>query len=79
MSKCIIFPNDDGGIAVIHPTTEGLSVLGIDGIALKDVPMGKPYKIINVEDLPQSREFRNAWETDFTEHDGVGANYGNLE
>jgi hypothetical protein len=79
MSKVIIFPNNDGGISVIHPSEEGLAVLGLEGVAQKDVPMGKPYKIIDSSDLPQSREFRSAWEADFSEHNGVGANYGNLE
>ena len=48
--------------------------LTIEEIALKDVPSGVKYKIINVSDLPQDRDFRNAWEYDFTtDFDGVGA------
>jgi hypothetical protein len=31
-------------------------------IAGKDVPAGKPYKIIDAEDVPTDRTFRNAWE-----------------
>lgn len=27
----------------------------------KDVPLNKSYKIIDIEDLPADREFRNAW------------------
>jgi hypothetical protein len=58
--KRIIYPTDDGGVAIIVPTIEcGLS---IEEIAAKDVPAGKPYKIVNVEDLPSDRTFRNAWE-----------------
>jgi hypothetical protein len=34
----------------------------IEWIAAKDVPKGKPYKIIDVEDIPTDRTFRNAWE-----------------
>lgn len=31
-------------------------------IANKDVPEGKPYKIVDVSDIPEDRTFRNAWE-----------------
>jgi|TARA_R110000823_G_C15717845_1_gene478296 hypothetical protein len=60
MSQRIIYPTDDGGVAVIIPTAEcGLT---IQQIAAKDVPMGKPYKIVDVSDVPSDRTFRNAWE-----------------
>ena len=65
----IIYPNETG-IAVIHPTGK----LSIKATALKDVPSGVKYKIINASDLPQERDFRGAWEFDFTtDFDGVGA------
>lgn len=57
--KRIIYPNDDGGVAIIVPADCGLS---IEEIASKDVPEGKPYKIIDVADIPSDRTFRNAWE-----------------
>ena len=67
--KKIIYPNETG-ISVITPTGE----LSVEETALKDVPSGVKYKIINSSDLPQERDFRNAWEYDFTEsYDGVGA------
>ena len=67
--KKIIFPNETG-ISVITPTGE----LSIEETALKDVPSGVKFKIINSSDLPQERDFRNAWEYDFTDsYDGVGA------
>lgn len=70
MSKRIIYPNDSGGICVIIPAPEcGLT---IEQIALKDVPNGKPYKIIDTVDVPSDRTFREAWEADFTTFDGVG-------
>ena len=35
--------------------------------------VGFPYKIVSVDDIPASREFRNAWEWDDTiEPDGFG-------
>jgi len=59
MNKRIIYPTDDGGVAIIIPSVCGLT---IEQIAAKDVPTGKPYKIVNVSDIPTDRTFRNAWE-----------------
>ena len=60
MDKRIIYPNDDGGVSIIVPASEcGLT---IEEIATKDVPEGKPYKIVDVADIPSDRTFRNAWE-----------------
>jgi len=55
----IIYPTDDGGVAVIVPAECGLT---IDEIAAKDVPEGKPFKIVNVSEIPSDRTFRGAWE-----------------
>jgi hypothetical protein len=56
----IIYPNEDGGVSVIIPAIEcGLT---IEEIAVKDVPAGKPYKIVDVSNIPSDRTFRSAWE-----------------
>jgi hypothetical protein len=60
MNQRIIYPTDDGGVAIIIPATE--CDLTIEQIATKDVPAGKLYKIVNVADIPTDRTFRNAWE-----------------
>ena len=60
MTQRIIYPTNDGGVAVIIPAPEcGLT---IEEIAAKDVPTGKPFKIVDVNDIPSDRTFRNAWE-----------------
>jgi len=59
MNQRIIYPTDDGGVAIIVPADCGLT---IEEIATKDVPQGKPYKIVNGSDIPTDRTFRNAWE-----------------
>ena len=60
MNSRIIYPTDDGGVAVIIPAAEcGLT---IEEIAAKDVPTGKPFKIIDTADVPTDRTFRDAWE-----------------
>jgi hypothetical protein len=60
MNSRIIYPSDDGGVAIIIPAAEcGLT---IEEIAAKDVPAGKTYQIVDVSDIPEDRTFRNAWE-----------------
>ncbi len=60
MDNLIIYPNDNGGIAILVPT-ESLE------LAMKDIPSGKPYLIVDAADIPTDREFRNAWTADFTD------------
>ena len=60
MDQRIIYPTDEGGVAVIIPAPDcGLT---IEEIAAKDVPAGKPFKIVDVADIPSDRTFRAAWE-----------------
>ncbi len=60
MNQRIIYPTDEGGVAVIVPAAEcGLT---IEEIAAKDVPAGKPFRIVDVADIPSDRTFRGAWE-----------------
>lgn len=60
MNQRIVYPTDEGGVAVIIPAPEcGLT---IEEIAAKDVPAGKPFKIVDVADIPSDRTFREAWE-----------------
>ena len=60
--KRIIYPTDDGGVAIVIPAPEALETMTIEEIAAKDVPAGKPFKIIDTADVPSDRTFRNAWE-----------------
>jgi hypothetical protein len=64
MEKRIIYPTDDGGVAVIIPAPEWLAQEGntIEALAEKDVPAGKPWQIIDASDVPTDRTFRAAWE-----------------
>lgn len=76
MTKRIIYQNNEGGVAVLIPTPEALEQYGIEAIALKDVPAGKPFKIVDTAAVPTDRTFRAAWEVDVaTLTDGVGAEY----
>lgn len=62
MEKRIIYPTDNGGVAVLVPSKEYLSNHTIEELAAKDVPAGKPFKIVELNDIPTDRAFRNAWE-----------------
>ncbi|MDX1399527.1 MAG: hypothetical protein R3204_13460 [Oceanospirillum sp.] len=31
-------------------------------LAMKDIPEGKPYQIVDVSEIPSDRTFRDAWE-----------------
>jgi hypothetical protein len=73
MNFRIVYPTDDGGVAILIPTPECLLTHTIEEIAAKDVPAGKPYKIISASDIPSDRTFRNAWGVQIDEPDGVGA------
>jgi hypothetical protein len=62
MTQRIIYPTDDGGVAIIVPAPEYLADHTIEELAAKDVPAGKPFKIVDASDIPSDRTFRNAWE-----------------
>lgn len=80
MSKRIIYRNDAGGVSVVIPSPEAQALYGIDLIAQKDVPEGKPYKIVDTADLPSDRSQRSEWtveDVDLT--DGVGAAWASFD
>jgi hypothetical protein len=62
MNQRIIYPSDNGGVAIVIPAPEYLMTHTIEELAAKDVPAGKPYKIIDVSDIPSDWTFRDAWE-----------------
>ena len=80
MTQVILYKQDNGVVAIIRPTEEALALYGIEAIAQKDVPAGKPYKIVDSSEIPTDRTFRAAWtvdEADLT--DGVGAEWNTFE
>jgi hypothetical protein len=52
--KRIIYQSESGGVSVIIPT-ESVE------LALKDVPEGVAYEIVEDDAIPADRFFRNAW------------------
>lgn len=60
MNKRIVYPDDNGGVVILMPILDcGLSM---EEIIAKDVPSNKPYKIVDVSEIPTDQTFRNAWE-----------------
>ena len=67
----IIYNQDNGIPAIVMPTEEALKKHGIMAIAIKDVPAGKPFKIVDASELPDApQETWTVDETDLT--DGIG-------
>ena len=70
----IIYKNINGGVSVVHPTQDALIFMTIEEIAVKDVPTGLPFAIIEDSEIPSDRTFRDAWTVDETTlTNGVGA------
>lgn len=79
MRQVIIYNQDNGVPAIIVPAEEALQRYGIMAIAMKDVPAGKRFKIIDASELPQDVP-QEAWIVDDADlTDGVGANGSTFE
>ena len=75
MTQLILMENDTGGVAVGHPAPEALQTYTITEIALKDTPTGKPFWIVDEENISSDYTFFNAWELDL-ESLGKPTGYG---
>tara|TARA_B100000686_G_scaffold353795_1_gene460855 strand:- start:4142 stop:4360 length:219 start_codon:yes stop_codon:yes gene_type:complete len=69
--KRIIYSNDNGGVSVLIPAPSWDGT--IEELAIKDVPTGKAYLIVDKKDIPTDRSERNQWQADFSNPDGYGA------
>jgi hypothetical protein len=74
MTQVIIYNQENGIPAVVMPTQEALDAHGIMAIAIKDVPAGKKFKILDAAEFAELENIpQEAWivdEADLT--DGVG-------
>lgn len=57
----VIFQNDAGGVSIIVPAPD----VTLEQ-ALEAVPAGRAYEVVDANDIPQDRTFRNAWFHDTT-------------
>ena len=61
MSK-IIYTQENGVIAVVHPSDQSLVEMTIEEIAQRVVPVGiTTYSIVEDSVIPTDRSFRNSW------------------
>lgn len=76
-----IIKRPDNGISVLYPIDEALSMYNLYEIALKDVPEGFPFWIVDESELPEDDLFRDAWEIPegYREPDGYGSPFGTFE
>lgn len=65
----IIYPNENGGVSVVIPSQKYLNTLKgmteiekMTFIAQKDIPANTDFQIIEDNQVPTDRSFRNAWE-----------------
>jgi hypothetical protein len=67
MEKIVYTDPLSGNVVVVHPAPEWLSAEGntVELCAQKSVPEGVTWRIINENDIPQDRTFRNAWTDEF--------------
>ena len=73
----ILYLQDNGVVGIIYPSDCINPVTGnpytAEEVAVKDVPKGKKYKIVEDSEIPSDWSFRDAWtvsESDLT--DGTG-------
>ena len=60
--KKIIYTQENGVIAVVHPSDQSLLEMTIEQIAQKVVPVGiSTYSIVEDSVIPTDRSFRNSW------------------
>ena len=69
MNSLIAYPLESGQIAVVGPNLG--SGLTVEEIAAKDVPTGLPFLILAQSEFPTDTSFRDAWEIDFNDYQGV--------
>jgi len=60
MSK-IIYTQENGVVAVVHPSDQSLKEMTIEEIARRVVPVGTTYSIVADSVIPADRSFRNSW------------------
>jgi len=68
--QIIIYINESGNVSIVTPSPAALDEFGIFAIAVKDVPHGKPFAIIDAASVPEDMD---AWAVDPDSlTDGIG-------
>lgn len=77
----VIVKKPDNGVAVLAPSEECLKRHTLYEIAVKDVPEGLPFWIVDESEIPNDEFFFDAWEIpdDYREPDGYGSKFYTFE
>lgn len=77
----IVYQNQDNTICILSPAPGILNKYSIEMLALKDVPEGFPFWIVNETEIPIDRTFREAWEipNEWDVPDGYGSEFNSFE
>lgn len=69
MSDLIIYPNPEtmGGICISCPCEDST----LSEVINKDLPQGVSYLVVSYSDLPEDKNFIDAWEVDFSSQEGL--------
>ena len=73
-----IYINNEGAVAIVHPTEAALQRYTIEEIAAKSIPLDVPFWIVEDDSIPTNREYRNVWELDLNTI-GEPSGYGSQE
>lgn len=73
----IIYKKPDNSLSILTPSPRCLASHTLQAVALKDVPEGLPFWIVDDSEIPTDRTFRDAWEIpeEWGEPDGYGSPY----
>ena len=58
----IVYQTPTASISILIPSEEYVQLHGIVTLALKDVPEGLPFWIVEDSEIPEDHTFRDAWE-----------------
>lgn len=58
MNQRILYTNSEGGLSIIIPAPGVV----IETVIATSVPLGTPYQVVDVSQIPSDRSFRGAWE-----------------
>jgi len=73
MTQKIVYKNEDGLVVVVSPSNNVLQTYSVYDVAVKDVPAGVPFAIVDAANIPEDSSLSQAWTLDESLLvDGVG-------
>lgn len=59
MTQVIVFKNENGSVGIVTPAADWQGTM--EDLQTKRVPQGLQSAVVNMDDLPAARDFREAW------------------